>query len=245
MADSASSTEQTAEQEATPLELLETASEEAYQILKSGEELPEDTDPAIVLLAKQKKMTRDTQSAYTKTNQKLISEKARSSKLMQHAMEVKPVLTVAQQEELDELKYSDPDAYIEKKTAYDTVARQAKETTINQELQAQTKEEILEHRKAILKQFKDTTGIDITEDVMLNDVPPRITQELEEGKISFEEYLAKAGRFLESDKVVDKATAKPPVSKKRFTNTGGQVNITDKQEAADILQQYQDGDLEI
>ena len=54
--------------------------------------------------------------------------------------------------------------------------------------------------------------ISLTDEVIENDIPPRITKKLEQGKISFLDFLEECRNYLTKGKVVDKGEEPPAVT---------------------------------
>ena len=70
----------------------------------------------------------------------------------------------------------------------------------------------------LYRSFKKLTlELKITDDVIQNDIPPRITKQLEQGKINFGEFLNQCGEYMSKGRVVappsDKAPDNPNLNK--------------------------------
>lgn len=150
---------------------------------------------------------RETQASFTKNQQKLAATEAEKTEL--ETMVRKNVslnLTDEQKEELDDLKFSDPDAWRTRMDRLENEARAIHEAAIEEKLKEVSskgsKESELEYRKRALQEFTTNSGIEITDEVLANDVPPRITRELDEGKVTFDEFLKNVATYLTSGKVI-------------------------------------------
>lgn len=161
------------------------------------------------------KRRRDTQSALSKQSLKLKAAETVKSKLIKQLVE-KPVLELTKAEvvELDDLKYSDPEAWrrkmneIEKSastTLYDNLANYDTEASQQAEKEA---------RIEILNDFNNTHGSHdmMTDEVFATELPKRFLDDLEQGKVSFESFLKKAHKYMTTPKKVgdvNKITKKP------------------------------------
>lgn len=169
-------------------------------------QLPQDVkaDDNILFAAKLEKRRRDTQSALAKTREKVsVLEAERDEFVKEFETHMKNTLTPTQMAELNELKVTDPDAWLEKKREYEeanntTIA--AKKTDVSAKAQKAAE---LERRKALLEAFNEQNPtIKITDEVLKNDVPPRFLQKLEAGEIEFDQFLTDVGNYLTTNKVL-------------------------------------------
>ena len=199
---------------------------------KQKEELSK-FDDAIVYAARAEKRRRDTQAAYTKAQQEAIAakkEKEALENLIAEELEKSLDLSPEQREELEELKLVDPDEWRQKLNELEkqqkTLKRQKIKELTEKAKQEATTEFELQRRKEILDEFQRThPDVEITDEVIANEVPPKYTRELEQGKISFEEFLEKVYGFLKSGKTVvqQKASKKPDLSKTPGGSTPGEA----------------------
>jgi hypothetical protein len=166
-------------------------------------EYPENTPAwARVAIANEKKF-RDTQTSFTKIAQEKKVLEAELEAL-RSKLEAKASLTPEQQEELETLKTEDPDAYFEKRTQYEAEASQKFNDEIK-EVKTKTAEELeLERRQQYLNEFNSKREKPINNDVIENEVPAKYLRELEEGKVTFEQFLANVAEFVDAPKVVGK-----------------------------------------
>lgn len=185
-------------------------------------EVPSDiTDEAVRYAAVQEKRFRDTQGSYTKERQKNKALEVEVSVLKTKAVSaVKLNLTEAQAEELEELKFSDPEQWRKKVNAYETNAVAEQQKQIEEEVSNTTKttleQDELETRKVQLSDFlKAHQGFELNDDIIANDIPPRITNKLKNGDITFEEFLQACYSYIKTGKVVkqDEAPRMPNLSK--------------------------------
>lgn len=163
-------------------------------------QLPEDhgLSEEVAFAAGLEKRRRDTQSAAAKTTQELSATKERAGKLESKLKDVfKPQLTAVQQDELDDLKTDNPEAWRAKLEEYETAAFD----TFEEELSDMgfDEDEISEMatRSSQLTDFlADNPGLTLDDNVMDNDLPPRLIEKLETGDLSFEEFLGEVKVFL-------------------------------------------------
>ena len=161
---------------------------------------------------KAEKRRRDTQAAFTKSQQAL---KAREAEL-QVLKTTGPAITPEVAKELEDLKFKDPDAW---KSRLDKIQDEHKAT-----IAAKTKEltdqvvnqSELERRASVLAEFNAANpSLVITDEVIQYDIPPRITKKLAEGKVSFEDFLVEVKEYLSTPKRVkaDGVEQQPNLSK--------------------------------
>lgn len=176
-------------------------------------EKPENVSDEVWYAATLERRRRDTQAEFTKTRQQNKALQAEKSTLLQKATaDVKLELTPEQQEEMDDLKFSDPDEWRRKMNVLEQEAIQKAQAGLDEELKkvstSSLEEEEIERRKEVLNQFsKVFPDFKLDDDVIANDIPPRITKKLEEGAISFEDYLHECYNYLKTGKVVADSSA--------------------------------------
>jgi hypothetical protein len=171
-------------------------------------QLPEGTEAneQVIYAAKLEKRHRDTQSSYTKSQQRNKQLEAENSKLAE-SWEVDAIesLTSSQKSKLEELKSQDPDAYVKKISEI----RDEAKVTFKEKREKLTKEvsdlSELEVRQAELDAYNAyNPKAQITQESIDNDVPPRVVKQLKEGKITFTEFLETAKKYLTTGKAVKK-----------------------------------------
>ena len=146
------------------------------------------------------KRRKDTQAAFTKSQQELKTTKAELGVLKAQA-----VISLSPDElsALEDLKFSDP----EKWRLEVNKLEKAKVDNINTQIMEETKklsfEEELIRRQSILVEFNQANpGLVIDDEVLQYDVPKRITSKLEKGEVSFEDFLAEVKEYLTTPKTV-------------------------------------------
>lgn len=176
--------------------------------------LPEGVDQsneALVYAVNAERRRRDTQAAFTKTSQEAARLRAENTHLAagwQKDFTAKQTPEI--QAELEELKASDPDAWRNRLNELEQ-QQTAKFTELQQSIQQKAAGETeLDYRKRALQEFNEANpGIAITDDLLQNDVPPRLTRELAEGKVSFGAFLENVKTYLNKGKVVAPTEEKP------------------------------------
>jgi hypothetical protein len=184
---------------------------EAVSQMTQGEDgkwsLPDSVDKgneALVYAVNSERRRRDTQAAYTRTSQ----EKARLEAENKHLAEgwqkdFSSSMTTEQQAELEELKVTDPEAWRIKLNELEN-ARQAKfnetRTSIQQKAVGESE---LDYRQRALQEFSEAhPDLKLTDDVIQNDIPPRLTKQLENGEVTFGAFLDKVAEYMTKGRVV-------------------------------------------
>jgi hypothetical protein len=152
------------------------------------------------------KRRRDAQSALGKSQHALNTTKAEVEALRKRLKSTAQVtLSPDEAEALEELKYADPEAWRVKMNELDIRAASEFDSELAKVTDEVTFGSELERRKYVLEQFnKENPDSQITEEVVANDVPPRISSKLEKGEVTFEEFLAEVQAYLGKTKVVKK-----------------------------------------
>ncbi len=163
--------------------------------------LPEDIDPQLAYAVRAEKKFRDTQGAYTKSQQanKVLKTEAETLReLVSGSTQVQ--LTDSQLEELDTLKLEDPDKWRVQLNQYEAQARdQAAEqlTKVQQDAEIAARKGTLE----AFNQFQKDNGLKpITGEVIANEVPPRLVRQLEAGEVSFDNFLQQVATYVGTPK---------------------------------------------
>lgn len=192
MSEKTENTETATETPSTP-----TVSEQVNEILKTQETnklvIPEGVSEHVADVVRAEHKFRSTQAGYTKANQRLRELEAENEVLKEH---VQPKLPEEEQKRLDDLKYTDPDAWLKEMQNLKTpdITKEAREKA------AESYE--TERRIEVLKQFNEGRRVPITDEVILNDIPPRISNKLRNNEVSFEEFLDEVDKYLSKGKVV-------------------------------------------
>lgn len=182
------------------------------------------------------KRYKDTQAAYTKSQQELKAVKAQVDvleKLTTHQIQI----DAETQRELDDLKYSDPDAWRTKMNNLELEARTKHQSTLSTAAQQAAMQAELDRRAQVLDEYnRSHPGYEITDEVIQLDVPTRITKKLESGELSFDDYLIEVKDFLYSPKKV--GTPNKTLGQPNLGNIGGGDTPSDTAITLDIAANY-------
>lgn len=227
-------------QETNPKTEVNTLVEQMTKSEDGKWELPEgEHNPYLVEAAMSERRRRDTQSAYTTTTQTLKALEAENELLASGwAEQFTSSLPAEQQAELEQLKKDDPEAWRVKINEFE---KQRGDEFQEKRKEIQTKaqgESELEFRGRILEEY-NTNNPDhaITDDSIKNDIPPRITRKLEEGKISFPDFIKEASEFLHKGKVVGDANTPPPKNV-NLNDAAGGSHASNEAKNVDSATQY-------
>jgi hypothetical protein len=170
------------------------------------------------------KRFKDTQAAYTKTQQKLKETEAKA-KVLEELSQPKLELSPSMAEELDDLKYRDPDAWRLKITALETDAHNIHREKLTAAASAASIEAELERRAQVLAEFSSShPDIILTDDIIQYDVPKRILNKLETGEVTFEAFLDDVYNYLLTPKTF--GSANTVLNQPNLTNVGGDSTPT-------------------
>jgi hypothetical protein len=149
------------------------------------------------------KKFRDLQRNFQAQQTELKAEKAKSEKLVE-LIPADDSLTKEEQEELEQLKLTNPDAWYKRKRELEDRASTAKSTKVKEVTSAVAesakKLSVEEQRAAILETFNAENGTKLSEDVLLNDIPPRLLKKMDE--MGYEEFLGEVAEYLGTPKTV-------------------------------------------
>ena len=160
--------------------------------------LPEGIDEATAYAARTEIRRRDTQAEYTRLSQTNSTLQKQldgiSSELESEIIKTAPL---SEQARLEELKVSNPDAWREELGKLEQAARGKAKERITKVRENASLEDVVAQRATILQEFKEANpGFDLTDDIIASELPPRMVKDLETGKITFEDFLAKSHKFL-------------------------------------------------
>ena len=180
---------------------------------KGNLQLPDGVEASeeVLYSAKLVKRQRDTQSAFTKSQQRLKALEAENDKLATSwEQDAISNLSHAEQARLTEMKVQDPDMWRLEIAKIEESKRgefKEKRSAISAEASQATE---LERRAAVVGKYnEENPDAQITQDAIDNDVPPRLTKQLAEGSLSFDEYLAKVATYLNKGKVLQPGVTPP------------------------------------
>lgn len=205
---------------------FETEINEAIKNATIGEDgkttYPKDTNENVAYAANLEKRRRDTQTSLQQSQQRGDKLEVENTKLVDTwEAQVAKTLTTTQRDELEELKNTDAEAWREQLNKYEADNKkdvQEKRKKIKEEAHNETE---LQRRERLIKEYNESNpGSQLTDDVIDNDLPPRMTKKLAAGKITFDEFITEATAYLGKGKVIggdgDRANDDPDLS-----NLGG------------------------
>lgn len=196
-------------------------------------ELPQELQFAIVA----EKRRRDAQAALASATAKAKEFEVKTQKLQELlTSKVELELTPEQKQELDDLKFEDPEAWRRKLNQFETEARQKVLEQLNQVTEEAKKANIIAQRQIYLQQFQEANpDVIINDEVIQNDIPLRITKKLEQGEVSFEQFLTEVANYLRANKVI-KTEEAPEIT--NIGKVGGSHKPSKNAIDADIIQSY-------
>ena len=174
--------------------------------------LPEDIDESVAFAANSERRRRDTQSAFTKSQQELKQTQAERDQFAKGwEADFAKSLSTEHVAELEELKATDPDAWRSRLNELEGEQRNAFQSKSKAIQEKAAGESELDYRHRALSEWQEANPtLVLTDDVLANDIPPRIARKLEEGKVSFADFLKECGDYLGKGKVVAPPTDKVP-----------------------------------
>ncbi len=199
---------------------------------------PEGTSEELSLAAVAEKRRRDTQASRQDMKVLLDTEKAKSAALVKR-MEGNLTITLNADEakELDTLKLSDPEAYHEKMMEHKEKARLKLADTLTEVNKDSAVAGELDSRIEILKRFNESNPtLNITDEFIESEIPPRITKRLSTGKITFGEFLNEVKEYVSKNKVLGDGNADP--TDINMGDLGGSPKPADKAVGEDIVASY-------
>lgn len=147
---------------------------------------------------------RSTESALSKTRLQLKAKEHVNTKLVDKVSSlIKPKVTEEQLAELEDLKFTDPDEWHRKLSAFEKGATSTlndEMANISSEASQQAIQEMVDNKMA--EYNTQNPDAQITQEVLDNELPPAYMRQLSNGDISFDDFLVKANKFLKTPKKV-------------------------------------------
>ena len=172
------------------------------------------------------KRFKDTQAFATKIAQEKADKERELAELKAELSVLKttakPSLTIdAQvQSELEDLKYSDPDAWRTRVNELETAANAEFNSKIVEAKQLSSQQLELQRRANVLTQFQNEhPDVVFTDELLHLDIPQRIVKELENGKVTYEEFLNNVYNYVKTPKVIGSTTK--TLEQPNLSKTGG------------------------
>lgn len=178
------------------------------------------------------KRYKDTQVSYTKGQQEIKRLRAEMGVLRNSAPQ--PQIDPAVREELEDLKYSDPEAWRTKVNNIEAEAKASYQAKLDEATTVANQEFELERRAQVLADFSSSRNFELTDEIIQNDIPPKFTKKLEQGDITFEEFLEESYSYLTKRTVDNPGVSNQP----NINKTSGGGTPSDPATNGDIIQTY-------
>lgn len=182
------------------------------------------------------KRFKDTQGSFTKSQQELKAVKA---KLQVLETLTQPTIQIDEstQKELDDLKYSDPDAWRQKMNTLENDARVKHYSLLSEAEKNASLQAELERRALVLDEYNRLhPETQITQELIDFDVPARISKKLETGEISFDDFIVEVHNFIYTPKKV--GSSNQVLNQPNLGQIGGGTTPSDGAVMKDIAANY-------
>lgn len=191
------------------------------------------------------KRFKDTQAFATKIAQEKADKERELAELKAELSVLKttakPSLTIDAQvkSELEDLKYSDPDAWRTRVNELETAANAEFNSKIVEAKQLSSQQLELQRRANVLTQFQNEhPDVVFTDELLHLDIPQRIVKELENGKVTYEEFLNNVYNYVKTPKVIGSTTK--TLEQPNLSKTGGDDTPTKNSSSnQNIIQTYE------
>jgi len=199
---------------------------------------PEGVSEAMGYAAMAERRRRDTQAAFTKTQQEAETLKAENSRLAAAwQKDAVSMLPQADQDRLTELKFADPDAWrleIARVEAEQVNKFTERRDAVSTEAYKETE---LQRRSRLITEYNTANPErQITDQAIDDEVPPKYMKQFESGELTFDEFMDTCAKFISSNKVIqsgEEVPRSPDLSK-----LPGSERPTDNAIQGDIKQSY-------
>jgi len=206
--------------------------------------IPETTDtPESNQQVDFEKRFKDTQAYATKIAQekadlsKTVTELQAEVSVLREAAKPSLVIDEKMQSELDDLKFSNPDAWRAKMNELENSAHQTFNAKLNEAKQVSSQQMELQRRANVLQQFQtDHPDVVFTDELLQLDIPQRIIKELENGKVTYEEFLNNVYNYVKTPKVIGSNNS--TMDQPNLSTVGGDDTPT-KDNSKNIKQTYE------
>lgn len=197
-------------------------------------EVESSLDEAMLHAVRTERRYRDTQASYTASRQQLKALETTNEELTNHVIANATLhLTDEQREELDDLRTSDPDAWRAKLNDYEVQAKELQRSKVKEFADKGKAASEAELRVQAYEQFKNETGIELSDQVIENQLPASYLKKLNAGAWTFEEFLSEAKKFLAPGDVKIKGANAPGDKPKDMSKmSGGSAPSAEAQEGA-------------
>lgn len=209
---------------------------------KGSWKLPDDVaDEGLKFASMAERRRRDTQADYTRISQKAKALEVEKETLVARIID-SPILdlTPEQKEELDQLKFSEPEEWRKRINTLEQEIKAKRKANVDEDLSKVSTETLAtqekERRKTVLAQFNEAhPDFVIDDDLIANEIPPRIVKKLENGSITFEDFLQECYDYSKTDKVVKQAK---PLDQPNLSKVPGGSRPDNKAVREDVISSY-------
>lgn len=215
-----------------------TQNDKGAQVLP--DEVLEGVSDELSFAAKERLRYKNTQSAYTRAQQEYKKVSKVNEKLVDHLSDTVTLhISPEKRAELNDLKHSDPDKWREKLDEHEREAREVLQGKLSEYEQEGEQLSELDIRKAKLESFNETTGLELNDQVIEDELPASYTKQLEKGDITFDQFLEKAQKFLtKGKKVAGSGEGDTKDNEKDFGKISGGSTPEDAATKGDVVESY-------
>ena len=178
------------------------------------------------------KRYKDVQAFATTSRQELARLKAENEVLKANTYTISP----EQQAVLDDMKFKDPDKWLLEMNKIssdkDTKLKEAISLKTNEVLKDMT----LSERNQALNDFNSLYKVNLTPELLQNEIPARIHKKLDSGEIDYPTYLAECTNYLKTPKVV--GNGQEVMGQPNLGLVGGGTTPTDAANNEDVNTSY-------
>jgi hypothetical protein len=204
------------------------------------DEVAKDLSPELVIAVTAERRFRDTQGSYTRTRQELKQQQAIADGLQERLLKSEVALTKEQKYELNELKKTDPEKWRAKLNEYEQASKNALENELEEIRTKSASKGELEVRKEQMAAWSESTGLELNDTIIENELPPKYLKDLEAGNITFEDFLEQAGKFLTSQKVIKGSNESADDDTKNLSKVAGGPEPSNDAQEGDFNETYEE-----
>lgn len=179
---------------------------------------------------------RNTQSSYTKGQQRIKALEAEIAVLKEEAAKAAS-LAISTNQALEELKHTDPEAWYIERQKLESQHLQNFQNRVSEASAKASQEEVLAQRMQYLQDFNAANpDAGLTDEFLTMDIPHRLKLELEQTG-DFEAFINKAYEWKRSGKVVGSSVA-APTYQPNLGNIGGAAAPDSKSKNDDLVARF-------
>jgi len=200
--------------------------------MENGIPAQADTDPQVDTgSVDYEKRYKDTQASFTTSQQRVKELEAERDVLRDLVPDPLSSLPEEVRDELEDLKYSDPEAWRTRLNEVEVQARTQLNERITETTSKATSEAAvafeLSRRSNVLEEFNRANSANpLTDEQLANDIPPRLTKKLEAGEITFEDLLQQAHQYVNAGRAF-KTDTSDMLEQPNMNSTSGRADSSD------------------